>query len=135
MVVFARRELDSVIADHLRITVVRITRDLVTLHLESLGERQIVARYRPAAYLPERPVHDGLGVQRNDGEFTPVTADCRRNDGIQINDEIGVFVVSLQQECVRLGVQCPQEISVHRGEIYDAIIRFRDSEDTKLEKP
>ncbi|MGA1863340.1 carbon storage regulator CsrA [Deferribacter thermophilus] len=42
-------------------------------------------------------------------------------ESIIIGDDIEVKVVSISGKSVRLGVDAPKNISVHRKEIYDAI--------------
>ena len=42
---------------------------------------------------------------------------------IVIDDHIQVTVVSVQGDKVRLGIQAPQHVPVHRQEVYDAIQR------------
>ncbi|MGH7755755.1 MAG: carbon storage regulator CsrA [Vulcanimicrobiaceae bacterium] len=45
------------------------------------------------------------------------------NQTIMIGDDIRVVVVSVDRDQVRIGVEAPRQISVHRGEIYDEIQR------------
>jgi len=40
-----------------------------------------------------------------------------------INDNITVVVVEVRGDRVRLGVECPKEVPVHRREVFDAIRR------------
>lgn len=43
------------------------------------------------------------------------------NESILIGDEVVIKVVEVRGEQVRLGVDAPRSISVHRKEVYDAI--------------
>lgn len=45
----------------------------------------------------------------------------KKNESIVINNNITVTVVEIRGDKVRLGIQAPKEIPVHRREIYDAI--------------
>ncbi len=45
----------------------------------------------------------------------------KKNESIVINDDICIVVVEIRGDKVRLGVDAPKEIPVHRREIYDAI--------------
>jgi carbon storage regulator len=45
----------------------------------------------------------------------------RRDEAIIIGDDIIVSVVEIRDDRVRLGVQAPLEIGVHRHEVYEAI--------------
>ncbi len=43
------------------------------------------------------------------------------NESIVINDSIEVMILDVRGDRVRLGIEAPKEVSVHRKEIYDAI--------------
>jgi carbon storage regulator len=45
----------------------------------------------------------------------------KRNESIVINDNIVLTVVDIRGDKVRLGIQAPTEIPVHRGEVHAAI--------------
>ena len=47
----------------------------------------------------------------------------QRDETIMIGDDIEVTVVDIRGDKVRLGINAPKEISVHRKEVYDAIKR------------
>lgn len=50
----------------------------------------------------------------------------RRNDeSIVIGDNIVITVVGIRGDKVRLGIEAPKEIPVHRQEVHDAIQRQR----------
>jgi carbon storage regulator len=55
----------------------------------------------------------------------------KKNESIVINNDITVVVVEIRGDKVRLGVEAPKEVPVHRREVYDAIKR---SEMEKKEK-
>ena len=44
-------------------------------------------------------------------------------ESIVINDDIEVTVVDIRGDKVRLGINAPKSIAVHRKEVYDAIRR------------
>jgi len=52
----------------------------------------------------------------------------RENETITIGDDITVMVVDIRGDKVRLGIQAPVEIPVHRREVYDAIQALRTEE-------
>lgn len=43
------------------------------------------------------------------------------NEAIQIGDNIEVKVISVDGDQIKLGINAPKEIEVHRQEIYEAI--------------
>ena len=45
----------------------------------------------------------------------------KKNESIIINDHIVVTVVEIRGDKVRLGIDAPKEVSVHRREVYEAI--------------
>ena len=48
----------------------------------------------------------------------------KKNESIVINDDISIVVVEIRGDKVRLGVEAPKEVPVHRREVYDAIKRL-----------
>jgi len=51
----------------------------------------------------------------------------KKNESIIIDDRIKIVVVEVRGDKVRLGVEAPQLVPVHRQEVYDAIQRERNS--------
>ena len=45
----------------------------------------------------------------------------KTDEEIVINDDIVIKVVEIRGDKVRLGIDAPQQIPVHRREVYDAI--------------
>jgi carbon storage regulator len=46
-----------------------------------------------------------------------------RDESIMIGDEIVVTIVDIRGDKVRLGIQAPNHVPVHRQEVYEAIQR------------
>lgn len=46
-----------------------------------------------------------------------------RDESIVIGDDVVVTVIDIRGDKVRLGVQAPQDVPVHRQEVYEAIKR------------
>ncbi len=44
----------------------------------------------------------------------------RRGEIIRIGDDIRIIVVDIRDSSVRIGVDAPRDIPVHREEVYDA---------------
>lgn len=57
----------------------------------------------------------------------------KKNESIVINDDITIVVVEIRGDKVRLGVEAPKEVPVHRREVYDAIKRSNSSSTPVME--
>ncbi|MHB8969648.1 MAG: carbon storage regulator CsrA [Pirellulaceae bacterium] len=53
----------------------------------------------------------------------------KKNESIVINDDITIVVVEIRGDKVRLGIEAPKEVPVHRREVYDAIKRNETTQD------
>jgi carbon storage regulator len=47
----------------------------------------------------------------------------QKDESIMIGDEVEITIVDVRGDKVRLGINAPRSIAVHRREIYDAIQR------------
>lgn len=47
----------------------------------------------------------------------------KKNESIVINNDITIVVVEIRGDKVRLGVEAPKEVPVHRREVFEAIQR------------
>ncbi|MFM9196365.1 MAG: carbon storage regulator, partial [Planctomycetia bacterium] len=47
----------------------------------------------------------------------------KKDESIVINNDITIVVVEIRGDKVRLGVEAPKEVPVHRQEVYEAIAR------------
>lgn len=54
----------------------------------------------------------------------------KKNESIIINDDITVVVVEIRGDKVRLGIEAPKEVPVHRNEVYEAIRRHQSTQAT-----
>ncbi|MEZ6126189.1 MAG: carbon storage regulator CsrA [Planctomycetaceae bacterium] len=55
----------------------------------------------------------------------------QRDETIVIGDNIRVTVVEVRGDKVRLGIEAPRDVTVHRQEVYDAIKRELDGADSQ----
>jgi carbon storage regulator len=53
----------------------------------------------------------------------------KQDEKIIIGDSITLMVISIQGDKVRLGIEAPKHVSIHREEVYQAIQRERGSSD------
>ena len=45
----------------------------------------------------------------------------KKSESIVIDDNIVITIVEIRGDKVRLGIQAPKDVSIHRNEIYEAI--------------
>ena len=45
----------------------------------------------------------------------------RKNESIVIDDNISIVIIEIRGDKVRLGIDAPKDVSVHRKEIFEAI--------------
>lgn len=55
----------------------------------------------------------------------------KKNESIVIDNDITIVVVEIRGDKVRLGIEAPKEVPVHRREVYDAIKRNESGERTE----
>ena len=53
--------------------------------------------------------------------LTMLVLSRKKDESIIINDHIRVTIVEIRGDKVRLGIDAPKEVSVHRREVYEAI--------------
>ncbi len=59
----------------------------------------------------------------------------KKNESIVINNDITIVVVEIRGDKVRLGVEAPREVPVHRREVYDAIQRSQADDTSSTAAP
>ena len=71
-----------------------------------------------------------LGVGKTDEDFKNfkevemLVLSRKKDEQIVINENIVITIVDIRGDKVRLGVEAPKEVPVHRREVYDAIKRY-----------
>ncbi len=51
----------------------------------------------------------------------------KKNESIVINERIVLTVVEIRGDKVRLGIEAPRDVPIHRSEIYEALRRAHES--------
>jgi carbon storage regulator len=59
----------------------------------------------------------------SDHASTMLVLSRQRDESIIIGDNIVITIVDVRGDKVRLGIEAPREVSVHRREVYEAIQR------------
>lgn len=54
----------------------------------------------------------------------------KQDEKIIIGDSITLMVVSIQGDKVRLGIEAPKHVSIHREEVYHAILKGQVDEES-----
>ena len=57
----------------------------------------------------------------------------KRNESIVIRDDIVITVVEVRGDKVRLGIEAPKEVPVHRREVYEKIKESERTEQARKE--
>lgn len=50
-----------------------------------------------------------------------------RDEVIRIGDDVTITIVDIRGDKVRVGIEAPSKVSVHRQEVYEAIQREREA--------
>lgn len=59
----------------------------------------------------------------------------QRDESIMIGDDVEITIVDVRGDKVRLGINAPKSIPVHRREVYDAIQREKKQAKEAKEQP
>jgi carbon storage regulator len=59
----------------------------------------------------------------------------KQDESLVINDDITVTVIEIRGDKVRLGLQVPRHVSVHRREVYEAIMARSDGMPARTSAP
>jgi carbon storage regulator len=59
----------------------------------------------------------------------------KKNESIVVDDAIVITVVEIRGDKVRLGIEAPREVPIHRSEVYAAIHNATPSAEAATEAP
>jgi len=130
MLVLSRKKDEKIIiGDDITLVVIEIRSDKVRLRIEAPTE---ISVHRSEVYekiLLERGITSILEVtdQKSGGKGMLVLSRMK-DEKIIIGDDITVMVIEIRSDKVRLGIEAPTEISVHRSEVYDVIVKQKEAE-------
>ncbi len=68
------------------------------------------------------------GTFRGAKEWPMLVLSRKKDESIVINNDITIVVVEIRGDKVRLGVEAPKEVPVHRREVFEAIARGETAE-------
>lgn len=55
----------------------------------------------------------------------------KEGESIMIGDSIEITIVDMRKGFVRLGIEAPRDVSVHRKEVYQVVQRERNNREQK----
>jgi len=55
-----------------------------------------------------------------------IVISCTKNEGIVLGDDIILTVIEIRGDKVRLGIELPKGATLHRREVYEAIVGQRE---------
>ncbi|MCH7689022.1 MAG: carbon storage regulator CsrA [Planctomycetes bacterium] len=58
----------------------------------------------------------------------------KKDEKIVIGDNITIMVIEIRGDKVRLGIDAPREVTVHRQEVYEAIQREQEKKQTGIDE-
>jgi len=128
MLVLTRKKGESiVINDGVEVTVANILGDKVRLVVNAPDGIPVVQREMFGATIPHgSPCTvrlDPHEAKSRGGSGSSFVFLRHRDEGIVIGDNVVVTIVDIRGDKVRLGIDAPTEIPVHRREVYEAIQR------------
>src|SRR5437773_11303224 len=74
-----------------------------------------------------------FGIASRERNVVRLVLSRKKNESIVINNDITIVVVEIRGDKVRLGVEAPKEIPVHRREVYNAIKRNASVQNSTLQ--
>jgi carbon storage regulator len=87
-----------------------------------------MAAHKPCARLQPHGIEfcsiQGMATDWRDGHqrgAAMLVLSRKKNESIIINDNITVTVIEIRGDKVRLGIEAPKDVTVHRREVYEAI--------------
>ena len=57
----------------------------------------------------------------------------KKNESIVINDDITLVVVEIRGDKVRLGIEAPKHVPMHRGEVHERIVEAKQTDANKAQ--
>jgi carbon storage regulator len=54
------------------------------------------------------------------------------NQSIMVGDDVRIVIVAVDRDQVKLGIEAPREVGVHRSEIYDEINKVKADAQTPV---
>lgn len=98
--------------------------------INKMNPHDFADQYEPEQSKWDRDWNDqfGWGKASQRTEWVVLVLSRKRGESIVINNDITITVVEIRGDKVRLGVEAPTEVPVHRQEVYDAIHRSNEPE-------
>lgn len=120
MLVFSRKKNESIVIDDaITVVVVEIQGDTVRLGISRPRDVPVYRRELP-------PSEDVESFRNYGGKTTRMLVISRKkNEGVCIGNDVVIAIVDIRGDKVRLGIEYPREVAVHRKEVYEVIKRSK----------
>ena len=119
LVLSRKRDEEIVVGDDIFITVKEIRGNRVRLGFEAPREMPVFRREKFDEILKA----GGEIVSNASGKNGTLVLSRSQDESVVLGSEIEIFVVEIRGDKVRIGIEAPKHIPVHRREVYDAIKR------------
>lgn len=126
MLVLSRQRDEQIVIGNTRLVIVDIRGDKVRIGVCAPTEIAVHRQEVEKAILREcasssTPAPTPVAYPATLAEGGMIVLSRKKNESIVLNHEVTVVVVEIRGDKVRLGVEAPKEVPVHRREVYDAI--------------
>lgn len=102
---------------------------LVNPTVASFRELQLPALQGPRGTLGQlRTVRQQSFTTKIDQGLDMLVLSRKKDEKIVIGDSITLMVIEIRGDKVRLGIEAPRDVTVHREEVYEAIKRENSSD-------
>ncbi|MEY2613088.1 MAG: Carbon storage regulator [Planctomycetota bacterium] len=91
--------------------------------LSDINERTGLSHRRGLVFLYVCPKPVAVDATQSEKEPPMLVLSRHRDESIMIGDDVVVTIVDIRGDKVRLGIEAPNDIPVHRQEVYEAIKR------------
>lgn len=128
VLVLSRRRDEQIVIGNTRVVIVDIRGDKVRLGIVAPSDIAVHRQEIEEAIKQERaqkgePPMQSVAYPAALYQGTALVLSRKKNESVVINHEVTVVVVEIRGDKVRLGVEAPKEVPVHRLEVLEAILR------------
>lgn len=98
----------------------RVRPDLALVRIAPTASKPVCERKSGDEWLIPGQLHNITKPSRTK-DRTMLVLSRKKDEKIIIGDNIAIMIVDIQGDKVRLGIEAPRDVTVHREEVYEAI--------------